>query len=224
MLAAMRLSALYGLWWAGAATTSVLPILDRRSNIIKPAPISVPAAEVWEGIDGQWNTFALRVGDLAQVVRVLASTASQQVWVIDPLACLYRTNKNACAESRGGVYYNNKSSTWQEEGLYDLFIEQNLNLTGTGRFGYDGVALGYLGQGGPSLVHQIVGSLATEDFWLGHFGLHPKTTNFTNLSDNVPSYLSTLRSQNMIPTVSWGYTQGAAYREYWSCLLFDSMF
>jgi hypothetical protein len=207
----MRLSALYALWVVVLIVDGLVirPFTKRKSLI--PAPISYTPAENWEGIDGDWNTFPLRIGDPQQVVRVLPSTTSQQVWAVDPRACLYATDKSACTESRGGVLYTNKSTTWQEEGLFELYIEKNLNLTGTGLFGYDSVTLGYVGQGGPSLQHQIVGAFAVEDFWFGHFGLSPKTTNFTNLGDNVPSFLTTLKSQSLIPSVSWGYNPGAHY-------------
>jgi len=187
--------------------------VSKRTNII-PAPISVPPTENWEGIDGEWNTFAVRVGDPPQFSRVLISTTSQQTWVVDPRGCPSNdTRTPSCTNSRGGVFSSNKSSTWAEEGIYYLGIEKTLELSGMGRYGYDQMALGYLGQGGPLLKHQVIGAIATEDFWFGHFGLHPKTTNFTSLLDNIPSFMSTLRTQNLIPSVSWGYTQGALYRK-----------
>jgi hypothetical protein len=208
----MMLFAFYAIFFlAVGANCLVMAPLNKRRTI--PPPLSITPSENWEGIDGDWNTFVIRVGNPAQVVRVLVSTTSQVVWVIAPRACLYETDKNTCGGLRGGLFYSNKSSTWQEEGIFDLYIEHQLNMTGTGLFGYDSVALGYVGQGGPSLQHQVVGNVAVEDFWFGHFGLHPKTTNFTDLSDNVPSYMSTLRAQNLIPSVSWGYTQGASYRK-----------
>jgi hypothetical protein len=183
--------------------------LQSRANL--PAPLSITPSENWEGIDGLWNTFALRVGSPAQVVRVLVSTTSQQVWTIDSQACASASDVNSCAQSRGGTFQSNNSKTWKQDGLYDLFVEKNLNLTGAAVFGYDEVGLGYVGQNGPILQHQIVGSVAVDSFWFGHLGIQPKTTNFTDLGQNIPSYLSTLRSKNMIPSVSWGYTQGAPY-------------
>jgi len=190
---------------------AVAPLTESRVRL--PAPLSIAPSENWEGIDGLWNTFALRIGNPAQVVRVLISTTSQQTWSIDPQACVNAADQNVCAESRGGVFYSNKSKTWQQDGIYDLFIEKSLNLTGDAMFGYDQIAMGYVGQNGPLLQRQVLGSLATDSFWFGHLGIQPKTTNFTNLSQNIPSYLSSLRSQNDIPSVSWGFTQGAPYRK-----------
>jgi hypothetical protein len=205
----MTLSALYTFGSLVFAVSShVIPSFSKRR--VLPAPISFAPSENFEGIDGSWNTFAIRAGNPAQVSRVLVSTTSQQTWVVDARGC--QPNDNVCAQSRGGLFVSNKSTTWQEQGFYKLYIEKKLGFDGVGMFGYDTVALGYLGEGGPSLQHQILGAFAVPDFWFGHFGVHPKTTNFTDLSDNVPSYMSTLKSQSLIPSVSWGYTQGASYR------------
>jgi hypothetical protein len=194
--------------------------LHRRSTAI-PSPISFPPAQNWEGIAGQWNTFALRVGTPAQVVRVDISTTSQQVWVIAPKACIYShtgAEKAACGDSRGNLYYSNQSSTYQDQGLWDLYIESNLNYTGNAEYGYDVIGMGYDGEGGPTLKSQLLGALAKEDFWFGHFGLHPKSTNFSDFNTPIPSFMSSLRTQNLIPSVSWGFTQGAPYRMFarWS--------
>ncbi|KAF2671392.1 acid protease [Microthyrium microscopicum] len=193
---------------------TLLSVLAYISSTIavKPTVISVTPAQNWEGIDGSWNTFALRVGTPPQVVRVLPSTNSQETWVIAPRACLYEDDKDACAEARGGVFNTNASTTFAQQGLYDLGLEKQLNYSGNAIFGYDTVALGYAGEGGPSLNHQIVGALAKEDYWFGHLGLHPKSTNFTNVTQNVPSFVASLRTEGLIPSVSWGYTAGAPYR------------
>jgi hypothetical protein len=178
-----------------------------------PAPISYPPSQNWEGIDGQWNTFVLRVGTPEQMVRVLISTASQQTWIVDPRGCPDDTpTNNSCAESRGTTFNLETSKTWKPQGLYDLWIESNLGLTGNAEYGFDTVGLGYPGEGGITLESQTVGALATKEFYYGHFGINPKPTNFTNFTDQSPSFMSTLKTQNLIPSVSWGYTAGVQYR------------
>lgn len=62
---------------------------------------------------------------------------------------------------------NNFSSS----GIFSLAIETNLGLEGNGLYGYDSVALSYLGSGLPSISHQVVARIATDDFWMGLFGL-----------------------------------------------------
>ncbi|KAL9632972.1 MAG: hypothetical protein Q9204_003587 [Flavoplaca sp. TL-2023a] len=91
-------------------------------------------------------------------------------------------------------------------------LEENLGYSTNGKYGYDTVALGWPGSDGPSLDHQIVAGIAAKEFYLGHFGLNPRPSNFTNFSDPVPSYLSSLKDQSMIPSLSWAYTAGNQYR------------
>ncbi|KAL8748476.1 MAG: hypothetical protein Q9184_007278, partial [Pyrenodesmia sp. 2 TL-2023] len=93
-----------------------------------------------------------------------------------------------------------------------LGLEENLGYSGNGRYGYDTVALGWEGSDGPSLEHQVVGGIATKEFYLGAFGLNPRSTNFTNFTNPIPSFLSTLKNQSIIPSLSWAYTAGNQYR------------
>lgn len=94
-------------------------------------------------------------------------------------------------------------------------IELNLDLSDIGTYGLDTVALGFGGSiGGPSLDSQVVVGIETYSYYVGMFGLGPQPTNFTDFSDPHPSFLSTLKSKNLIPSLSWGYTAGASYREY----------
>ena len=98
--------------------------------------------------------------------------------------------------------------------IYGLVLESNLGYTGNGEFGFDTVALGWQGSGGPNLTHQIVGGIADTDFFLGIFGLTPRPTNFTTFNDPKPSYLHNLKNQSQIPSESWGYTAGAYYSKW----------
>jgi hypothetical protein len=202
-----------------------LPELARRANSI-PTPLSVPPTTSWEGIDGSWNTFAIRIGTPPQVQLGIISTTSQETWVVHPGACDYYQDKEACGNARGGMWYSNKSSTYAEEGIYEAWIESNLDLldlrpnrsdNATVLNGYDSIGLGYIGEGMPTLDHQVMASVKMEEFWLGHFGIHPKTTNLTSFNQHIPSYLTTLYKQSLIPSVSWGYTAGAPYSKQISC-------
>lgn len=74
------------------------------------------------------------------------------------------------------------------------------------------MGLGIQGSGGPSLPHQIVGAFSTDDFYLGFFGVNPASTNFTQQEQGEASYMTTLKNQNLIPSLSFGYTAGNKYR------------
>lgn len=177
-----------------------------------PAPIAFTPDQNWDGIDGEWSSFTLRVGTPQQFVRTLVSTASYQTWVVLPQGCEAAADYEACAESRGWIFQSNESSTWEEKGIYDLWIQKNLGYGGNAIYGYDTVGLGGQGEGGPTLLNTTVGGFAVEDFYLGVFGVNPKPTNFTSFDNGSPSYMTLLKEQKHIPSLSFGYTTGARYR------------
>lgn len=74
------------------------------------------------------------------------------------------------------------------------------------------MGLGIQGSGGPSLPNQIVAAFSTDDFYLGYFGVNPTSTNFTEAEKGKASYLTTLKDQNLISSLSFGYTAGNQYR------------
>ncbi|KAH0543948.1 hypothetical protein GP486_008541, partial [Trichoglossum hirsutum] len=91
--------------------------------------------------------------------------------------------------------------------------ERTLGYAGTGSYGYDNVTVGWQGQGGPTLDHQVVAGIATKNIsWTGMLGLSSLPTNFTDFNHPQPSLLGTLKDKGMVGSLSWGYTAGAAYR------------
>lgn len=181
-----------------------------------PALISVAASQDFVGNDGPWSSFTIQIGTPAQDVEVFISTAGYQTWAVAAQGCTSSDPPN-CATLRGSEFVPHQSSSWTQNnvtanGTFTLELETNLGYSGNGAFGYDTVALGWQGSGGPSLEQQIVAGIATPDFYLGIFGLNPRPTNFTNFNDPVPSYMSTLKQRSMIPSLSWSYTAGNQYR------------
>ena len=128
--------------------------------------------------------------------------------------------------TRGLLFDNSTSTSWQEEGLYALGAETNLPYTENydrGNYGYDTLGLGHTGSGSDDYEKQVVASIATPDFYVGHLGLNPQSINFTTQNDPSPSLLTTLKTMNRIPSLSYGYSAGAEYREsvfafWWSYL------
>lgn len=193
------------------ALATTLAARDAASTTM-PAPLDITPDENWDGIDGQWSSFTLRIGTPEQFVRTFVSWSSYQTWAVLPEGCLAASDQQACAESRGGIFNTTESSTWDEIGIYDLYITRNLGINGNAIYGYDTVGLGGAGEEGPTLQNTTVGALAVEQFYLGVFGINPKPTNFTSFNDGSPSYMTQLKEQNYIPSVSFGYTAGAPYR------------
>ncbi len=167
-----------------------------------------------DGNDGPWSTFVVRVGNPPQTLRVLASTTIPETWVVLPDGCTPQDGKN-CPDARGNLFHQNISTTWENQGIYELSAERNLNFTDydNGDYGHDTLGLGYNGSGGLSLDHQVVAGLATKDFYLGYFGLTPRPINFS-LTESSPSYLSNLKNERKIPSLSFGYSAGAYYRRF----------
>lgn len=168
---------------------------------------------VRDGNDGPWSTFAIRVGNPPQPLRVLASTTVAETWVVLNQGCT-SNDGSKCANARGNLFNQNISSTWDDHGLFELGVELNLDYNNfdNGDYGLDTLALGYTGSGGLSLDQQVVAGIATKDFYLGSLGLAPWPVNFT-LRESSPSYLSNLKNQSKIPSLSFGYSAGAAYRK-----------
>ncbi|KAF2814039.1 acid protease [Mytilinidion resinicola] len=189
-------------------------------NVTVPAPLVFSPSQSWDGNDGSWSTFTIRVGTPEQNFRVLPSTSGQEIWVPVPEGCI-STDPSDCGDLRGVYPYDgkassgflaNQSSTWKSIGLYDLILEHQLGYAGAGMYGFDTVGLMIQNSGGPSLSGQVVAGIATKDFYLGIFGLGPKPSNFSNFDYPQPSYMRSLKDQNKIPSLSYGYTAGASYR------------
>lgn len=186
-----------------------------------PSPLVLQPSQLWDGNDGSWSTFIIRVGTPEQTFRILPATNGQETWVPVPQGCLLN-DSNSCGHLRGAEPFKgapsngfqvNASSTWVANDFYTLGSEQNLNYSGNGEYGFDTVKLGTQ-DGGLSLAGQVVAGIATKDFYLGIFGLGPKPANFSDFPDPKPSYMRTLVDKNLVPSLSFGYTAGAPYRNF----------
>jgi hypothetical protein len=148
----------------------------------------------------------------AQKVRVLPSWQSYQTWVVAPEGCLAYSNYKVCVDSRGEIFNLSKSSDWNYVGLFELGIDQNLGYTGNAYYGYEKIVLETLGSNAITVSDTTVGAFAVSDLWLGSLGLNPKPTNWTTSDAPWPSFMTKLKGQNSIPSISFGYTAGAPYR------------
>ena len=172
-----------------------------------------------DGNDGPWATFNIHVGTPAQTARVLVSTALGQTWVISANktqgGCA-ATDPSTCPQTRGGLVNINASSTWQDQGIYGLGLEQNiqdyLNQFDTGDFGFDTLGVGSAGDVSEDVDGQVIAALATKDYDVGFLGVTDYPTNFTAFDDPRPSFLSTLKARGKIPSMSYAYSAGAQNR------------
>ncbi|KAJ9136613.1 Acid protease [Pleurostoma richardsiae] len=195
-------------------------IANGLSDDTTPKAVIISASEYFEGNDGPWSTFNIRVGTPEQDIRVLVSTASPESMVaLSEYGCstaVFATVPPDCAVSRGNLFNLNQSSSWHDIGTYEINqngvgLEANLGYTQRAQFGLEHLAIGLTG---PSLDNQTIAGIATpEPFYLGIFGLNNQPVNFSTLGNySSPSFLTTLKETNTIPSLSWSYTAGAQYR------------
>ncbi|KAK1810603.1 hypothetical protein LTR12_015041 [Friedmanniomyces endolithicus] len=182
------------------------------NNTVIAAPIAFAPDESWDGIDGSWSSFTVRIGTPAQYIRTFVSFASWQTLAVLPQGCQGASDYNSCAGTRGYIFNESASTTFQNIGLYAWGIEESLGLPGNALYGYDTVGLGGAGETGPTLANTTVGGFAVDDFYLGIFGINPKPTNFTSFDGPSPSFMTQLKEQKYISSVSASYTAGAPYR------------
>lgn len=181
--------------------------------------LSINPSYQWEGNDGPWSTFDLRIGSPPQLVRVLPATSGSEVWVVHPLGC---NNKSVadCPERRGGLFEYNSSTTFEDlsvppdEPFFSLNFnaEEGLNYTGSALVGTDTVALGGEGDVIPPLESQVVAAYATKFPFLGLIGLQGRNSTIVNASDQHQSILGTLKANGEVKTEYWAYTAGAPYQ------------
>lgn len=194
-----------------------------RSTAV-PAPFSVSPSWSWDGDDGSWSTFSIEVGTPKQSFRVLPSTTGAETWIPIPAGCegilenvancgtLRGVNDFDGQPSRG--FETNASLTWDLIGIYELATEQNLwgPIGNPGQYGLDAVTLeSSLSGKSAELSSQTVAGVATENVWLGSLGLGTGDANFDVEKGSVPSLLDSMKSQNITPSLSFGYTAGASY-------------
>ena len=151
-----------------------------------------------DGDDGAWSTFFVRVGDTQQTARVLPSTAGQATWVVMTEGC--KPDALDCNDARGGLVNLDQSRARKDLGIYKLGLEKNLGHNASGDYGLDTLSLGL--RSSPTLDSQVVVGIQTNRYRVGIIGLNQQPTNLSNFTHPYPSLLTTLRTQDMIPSLS----------------------
>ena len=211
--------------------------LNRRAeNTTIPAPYLFPPSGTFDGNDGSWSTFVINIGDngsngsdagtTGQNFKVHISTSGQMVWI--PLEASWCTepDQSTCAEHRGVQIFDSKQSlgfdsqktqNWTQLGLYSLQqppILQDLQYTPesnpNGSYGLTTVGLGIDSKFSPQFGSILVAGINTEDFFMGSFGL--SDTAFTLANKPYSTFLADYSGNSLIPSLSYGYTAGAQYR------------
>lgn len=160
--------------------------------------------------------FEIGVGVPPQKVQVLPSTQVSQALVVIPSGCnVLSGDPSNCTEARGGAYDSTKSSDWTSKNIFPLNIEVNLGLihnSDNGAYGYDDLGIPTSSGENITMTQQLISGVATKDFFLGSLGLSSLPISFKDPPDQRPSLITSLKDANLIPSLSYGYTAGAFYR------------
>ncbi|PBP17751.1 eukaryotic aspartyl protease [Diplocarpon rosae] len=186
--------------------------VDRTAAAAATA-LSVPPSQNWYGDDGFWSAVSIRVGTPAQWADVFVSTVSSETWVVGSGGC--ETTDTHCSFIRGGTIDPSQSSSWQDQGFFELGTDKILGNQGYAQYGLDNLTFGGTGVSIPSAIvgaFNGTGLINGTSFLLGLFGLGVIPGSFNNTSPL--SAVSALVEQvGAIPSHSWGYTAGAKYQQ-----------
>ncbi|CAG8977976.1 hypothetical protein HYALB_00001857 [Hymenoscyphus albidus] len=171
------------------------------------APLSVTPSTNWYGYDGSWSAISLRVGTPQQWVDVMVDTVSSETWLIGPGGC--PRNNSICIAARGEIYDLRTSSTWQDQGRFNLGVDARLGGKGYADYGLDDVTFDPTGV---TLKSTIIGSINTTQYLLGMFGLGIVAGKFQTVT-SLPAISGLVENASAIPSHSYGYTAGAKYQQ-----------
>ncbi|KAG8529399.1 uncharacterized protein KY384_006036 [Bacidia gigantensis] len=163
-----------------------------------------------DGDDGPWSSFTIQIGTPIQNVRVFVSPAGSGAWVVSDAGCV--EDQGSCQEDRGRTFDPHRSTSYSHHGTSALGVNKNLEPSLQAEFGNDTLGLGLQGSGGPVLIDQPILSYTDASLQLGMFGVNAISINDTDGGQGFPSYLSSLKRQGKIPSLSFGYTAGNQYR------------
>ncbi|KAL2206518.1 acid protease [Sarocladium strictum] len=175
----------------------------------EPAPVALTGSD-WLGVDGNWSSISLRVGDPPQDVNLLVSTALSEVWVISAGGC--ETNDPTCINARGGVFDSGSSEAWSAMGTWQLGLDYP-GYEANGEYGKDKInAHSSIDNGEFSMDGVLVSALNTTNYFNGYFGLGIATGHFDDKVAD-PAIVQAVKKFGRIPSYTYGFTAGAAYRD-----------
>jgi hypothetical protein len=164
----------------------------------------------------------MHAGTPPQHFHILPSLDGRTLYLPVDIDCSSgRFNVTDCGASRGVQVFNsrpgvgfqrNASSSWNEIGTYRLSLGNEHGLIGNIIYGYDVIGASTSGTiNTPTLKQQAIAPFASADFWLGRLGLSMFQLNIS-ANDQPHSFLSRLKEEGHIPSLSFGYQVGASYR------------
>ncbi|KAI1631153.1 aspartic peptidase domain-containing protein [Biscogniauxia mediterranea] len=173
----------------------------------EPSALWLAPSHEWYGIDGNWSSTGLLMGDPAQGIDVTVSTSLSEIWVVETTGC---GTSSLCTTARGGTCDSSASQSWSSLGPWQLGLGY-LDNGGNGDYAMETVAAqDSTRQGQVSFGKQVVAGINDTSYYTGFLGLGITPGKFQNVV--VQSPISTLvEHSGIIPSHSYGYTAGAYY-------------
>ncbi|KAI2637186.1 acid protease [Hypomontagnella submonticulosa] len=161
----------------------------------------------WYGVDGNWSSIGLFVGEPAQEIDVTVSTSLSEIWVVETGGC---GPNGLCTQARGGVYNTSASQSWSSLNAWQLGLSY-LGLGGNGDYAMETVVVyDSVRRWQTSFNKQIVAGINETSYFTGFFGLGITPGRFNNVVVQSP-IASLVEQSGTIPSHSYGYTAGAYY-------------
>ncbi|KAK8010520.1 eukaryotic aspartyl protease [Apiospora arundinis] len=161
--------------------------------------------EALYGIDGNWSSIGLLVGEPAQQVDVTVNTALSELWVVESSGC---DSTNVCKTARGNVFDVGASKSWGALGQYKLGPDI---LAGNGDYAMETIVVyDSTTKLQTPLQKQIVAGINDTQYFTGFFGLGITPGKFQDAVALSP-LASLVEKAGVVPSHSYGYTAGAYY-------------
>ncbi|KAH9213979.1 aspartic peptidase domain-containing protein [Leptodontidium sp. 2 PMI_412] len=172
-------------------------------------PMEIYPTQDWDGNDGPWYSFAVKVGTPPQTQKLFISTSARNILLVNPSGCLSADTSN-CATLRGGIFNPARSTTWVPNlvrginATYPISEDPSLGYNSNGTFGVDDVAFPFFGTDFGAASNQNIGGFSDTNSYLELFGIYPWSTTFSSYED--PVWFDT---ESLLGLHSWNPSQAS---------------
>ncbi|KAF2020795.1 acid protease [Aaosphaeria arxii CBS 175.79] len=187
---------------------------------VVPSPFVFGTGDAWEGYDGPWSAFTIHVGTPGQDFNILPSTSGAHLilpiserctsGIVLPKYTALRDANSTQLPTTG--FRPNASITWKPSGPNNSLGNQQLANSDNKIYGLDKIEMFSHNSTGLVVTDQVISGTSIKDHQLGFLGLDARLSKSPDSNYPHRSLLTTLREDNKIPSLSFAYTAGAAYR------------
>ena len=163
-----------------------------------------------DGADGPWATFNIHVGTPPQPLRVMASINTRGLSVVQDDAAHSGCPANASLDC-SQRFNLQQSSTWHD--ATSILVHNESGSAGEAVCGSDAAGIGLPGDAGITLQSQVFCTIGANFSSNNFLGLSPLLQDNLTFDRNV-TFLTSLKMSHSIPSLSFGLSVGANYREY----------